>query len=245
MSKYIPSISPLTESKLPHTKWVAEVLPFLTESEEEICFSKKQEQVLLSAVTGDKDNLPQAQSLFKGLGLNKKYRGYLFSYLTLKASKTLGHLVSIRDIMLAYKAICGNACHPDYPLLVANYGGFYVMPTNASTVYEANITSLAEDHVQNVTDLLMSVTKSKRKSYDTSNLQTLEELEVANKTLEKKDMEFVFQFAHNNDLLRELMTELQDSTPDVDLQRSVDLFAQNSMMYDFFSFMREKGISIA
>ena len=248
MSKpYIPAISPKTAERLPHAKWLGEVLPFCKKASEEISFSKKQQQIILSAVTGDASQMDSVKNLFKGLKLAKRYRAYLFSYLVLEASKNLNHYPSARDIMEAYKSIFNNVCRADYPILVSNYGGFKMMPNFESTVYvPTKEETLSKTHVQNVTDILWSVSKSNRTPvYNTQNLQTLEELDETNKALEKSGMEYVFQFANTHNVLMELMKTLQDSTPEDDLQRSVSLFANHEMMYEFFTFMRSKGIAIA
>ena len=103
-----------------------------------------------------------------------------------------------------------------------------------------------------VADMLLAVSKSNRQvrkntptKYSETAIQTLEELDATNKELEQNDMEYVFQYANTHGLLKELMETLANSTPESDLQRSVDLFADNSTLYGFFSFMRSKGISIA
>ena len=252
MSKYIPSITPLTESKMPLVKYTSTVNAFITTSQADICFSDHQEQIILSAVSGDKENTIRAKKLFQGLGLEKKFRGYLFSYLVLEASKKHNHLVTLRQIKNAYKQIFGNACHPDYPLLVANYGGYYVCPTGEGQPYDVQVTVETVNRANVVADMLLAVSKSNRKvkantptKYSEDTIQTLEELEATNKELEQNDMEYVFQYANTHGLLKELMETLANSTPDSDLQRSVDLFADNSTLYGFFSFMRSKGISIA
>ena len=252
MSKYIPSITPTTESKMPHTKYISTVNAFITDAHDEISFSDHQEQIILSAVSGDKENIIRAKKLFQGLNLEKKFRGYLFSYICLEASKTHKHLVTLRQIKNAYKQIFGNSCHPDYPLLVANYGGYYVSPTGEGQPYDVQVTVETVNRANVVADMLLAVSKSNRKvqkntptKYSETAIQTLEELEATNKELEQNDMEYVFQYANTNGLLKELMETLANSTPESDLQRSVDLFAENSTLYGFFSFMRSKGISIA
>lgn len=248
MSKYIPSITPLTESKMPLVKYTSTVNAFITASQADICFSDHQEQIILSAVSGDKENTIRAKKLFLGLGLEKKFRGYLFSFLCLEASKKHNHLVTLRQIKNTYKEIFGNACHPDYPLLVANYGGYYVCPTGEGQPYEVQVNVETVNRANVVADMLLAVSKSNRKptpKYNEEALQTLDELEASNKELEQNDMEYVFQYANTHGLLKDLMEALESSTPDSDFQRSVDLFADNSTLYGFFSFMRSKGISIA
>ena len=252
MSKYIPSITPLTESKMPLPKYLSTVNAFITETHDEISFSEHQEQIILSAVSGDKENIIRAKKLFQGLKLEKKFRGYLFSYICLEASKSHKHLVTLRQIKNTYKQIFGNACHPDYPLLVANYGGYYVSPTGEGQPFDVDVTVETVNRANVVADMLLAVSKTNRQvrkntptKYSETALQTLEELEASNKKLEQNDMEYVFQYANTHGLLKELMETLANSTPDSDLQRSVDLFAENATLYGFFSFMRSKGISIA
>lgn len=263
MSKYIPALSPSVQTRMPLSKWKSEVKPFVVDQYEEITLSSRQEQLLLSAVTGDKESIAAMKQLFKGLKLYKqsKWRGYTFVYLVYRAAQNQNHLLSMADIRRAYNDIFSARCHTDYPIVIANYEAFYVVPTEDSQTFSV---TLEEEEMPkaaiNVAQMLQDLSKSNRKpkpvTYNQTALfntedvveakeQTLEELETTNKELEKVDMEFVFQYAHDKNLLRELMDALQTSTPDEDLQRSVDVFSQKSMMYDFFSFMRSKGISIA
>lgn len=261
MSKYIPAISPSVQNRMPLSKWKKEVKPFVVDQYEEITLSSRQEQLLLSAVTGDKESITAMKQLFKGLKLYKqsKWRGYTFVYLVYRAAQNQNHLLSMNDIRRAYQDIFSARCHTDYPIVIANYEAFYVVPTEESQTFSVTLEEEEEmpKAAINVAQMLQDLSKSNRKpkpvTYNQTALfkteeakeQTLEELEETNKELEKVDMEFVFQYAHDKNLLRELMDALQSSTPEQDLQRSVDVFSQKSMMYDFFSFMRSKGISIA
>ena len=257
MSKYIPAVTDSIQSRMPLRKWTTEVKPLVESRYEEITLSSRQEQLLLSAVTGDKESISDATQLFKGLKMSKqaKWRGYTFVYLVFRSAQKHNFLLSMHDIRRAYEDIFKARCHTDYPIVIANYESYYVVRSEDTVPYVFKTEK--EENTQaalNVAEMLEGLSKSNRKEkpqkkYNQTILeaseQTLEELESNNKVLERADMEFVFQYAHDKKLLKELMDALQNSTPEQDLQRSVDVFSQKAMMYDFFTFMRSKGISIA
>lgn len=256
MSKYIPAITDSIQSRMSLKKWKTEVKPLVVNQYEEITLSTRQEQLLLSAVTGDKQSISDMQQLFKGLKLSKqsKWRGYTFVYLVFRSARNHNLLLSMHDIRRAYEDIFKARCHTDYPIVVANYENYHVVRSEDTVPFVFKTEK--EESTQaalNVAEMLQGLAKSNRTTetvpYNQTVLDsaevTLEELEATNKELERADMEFVFQYAHNKNILKELMAALKTSTPDQDLQRSVDIFSEKSMMYDFFSFMRSKGISIA
>lgn len=262
MSKYIPAVTDSVQSRMPINKWRKEVKPQVQEFYEDISLSTRQEQMLLLAVSGDKDSIKSIRQLFKGMKLYKqsKWRGYTFVYLVYSSARKYKHLFSTKEVQKAYKNIFNARCHSDYPVVVANYENFYVVPSEEiSPFVVSEVKETDRSHVENVVEMLQGMTKSNRTQktvqynrtpleemfQSPKNEQTLEELDANNKELLKTDMEFVFQYANDKNLLKELMADLLTSTPEQDLQRSVDLFSQKSMMYDFFTFMRSKGISIA
>ena len=253
---YIPSITPITEKRLPHKKWKTQIYPSITKAFEGISFPLHVQQTLLAVISGSEDpsrnDIDLLKIYFKKLNLDRKFRGYLFSFMCFTAAKNANHLVTIRDLMACYKGVFGSLCHSDYPNIVANYLSFYVLPTDEAIQYSPAVCTTEIRGIK-VADMLLSVSKSKRKvaMYNKEPLfvatpeQTLAELDESNRELEKTDMEWVFQFAQTNGLFSVLIKELQTSTPDLDLQRSVDLFIANAMVYEFFTFMRSKGIAIA
>ena len=231
---FIPALTEGESQQCPPDRWKSEYSPQVKQAYKKITLTDDEKDIFLECLTGNTTRLSLCQTIFNDIQvLQPRFlRGYKFAYLALQTGLQKNTLLDMKGIHALYKTLYESKMHQCYTKIVANYCGFY-MVRNA----ENYAPTPKEDHTENIINLLQQVSKSKR-----TNTESVAYNQAA---LTVSSMEAVFQYAKDKNLLNDLMVALQDSTPEEDFNRSVKVFSDKSMMYDFYQFMRSKGINLS
>ena len=129
--KYIPALTEKVAKRFPPSKWNKDITTHIVEIRESIGpITTKTAHDLLRVVCGYKASVLELGQLKKALHLNDfptTGRGYLFSDLVFSIAKANGVTVSLKAVMRAYRLFFGVRVHGDYPIMVANYGNYFVI----------------------------------------------------------------------------------------------------------------------
>lgn len=234
MNKFIPALTEVESRQCSPDRWKSEYFPQVKQAYKKITLTDEEKDLLLECVTGELSRLEMCQTVFNDIkALQPRFlRGYKFAYLVLQTAIEKNVLLDQRGIQVVYKALFEGKMHQCYTKIVANYCDIYMV--RDADKYTPVV---KEDHTENIINLLQQVSKSKRTNTESVSYNK-EALTVSN-------MEFVFQYANEKSLLEDLMVVLQDSTPEEDFTRSVKMFSDKSMMYDFYQFMRSNGVALS
>ena len=187
IKKYIPSLSDKVAARFPPNKWSTEIQKHIQTNKEQMGWEVDltTSRSLLRVVCGLRPSPLEFGRLKKDLKLSsipKKGRGYLFSELVLSLATEANVFVSLKAIMRAYRLFFGVRVHGDYPIMVANYGNYYVVADEDLQVPSFEVeapTTRGEQAAMNVIGLLQRMSEPNKYSGEETPTYTTDDKELA------------------------------------------------------------------